>query len=178
MPARMSELRQSAVIVLIASRNIPEALKLIDDTEPGELWERAVTCCLKALCDARAITPAFDAYRCLDLPKEHVLFNTRLGLAVIDAATRKNHPIPDHHAAMLTEHVLDIGDGYAAQEILRHEVTRGQITPAEEHLLNKIVHNAGVGLGAISSPLLDTLMRAVETAETCLVQALEATASC
>ncbi|MFK0295630.1 hypothetical protein ACIQU6_34895 [Streptomyces sp. NPDC090442] len=118
--SRMFEARQIAVIALITSGETAQALTMLRATEPGEPWEQAVTACLEALCDAWSVTPALDIYQRLELAKEHVVFHTRLGLALIDTATRADHGFPEHHATTLIEHVLNAGDGYAARDLLNH----------------------------------------------------------
>ncbi|MFJ5599919.1 hypothetical protein ACIP95_18525 [Micromonospora parva] len=124
---RMLDGRQVAIIAYATAGENECARTLIADTAGGEPWEKAVAVCLDYLSTGAAGEPGranlgalLDSYHRLISTPSLVVFHTRLGLALTDAAGRADHPAMRSLAAKLTQQVLASGDAYAACDLLNH----------------------------------------------------------
>ncbi|MEU8279234.1 hypothetical protein ACFYOK_38180 [Microbispora bryophytorum] len=116
--------RQVAVIAHALGGDTATARALLDGTAAGEPWEDAVTTCLAALCqpgDDRTAAEMLDRYRRLDHTAPGlVIFRTRLGLSVVDAAGGVDTSDGRSIATTLIIRTIAADDGYAARDVLNH----------------------------------------------------------
>ncbi|MGC4856432.1 hypothetical protein ACLQ24_24420 [Micromonospora sp. DT4] len=169
---RMLDGRQITVIAHTLAGRHSQASALLHNTQPGELWEQAVTACLTLLCqpDATSIerSHAVHAYQALN-PAEAGLavFHTRLGLSLIDALGGIHQPTARPIAAGLLEQV--IRDGYAARDILDHAGCRNILTPRQVEQFTDVVAVCGLDAGVVPDPLQAELADALGIAERIVV---------
>ncbi|MEW2384056.1 hypothetical protein AB0873_18475 [Micromonospora sp. NPDC047707] len=162
---RMLDGRQVAVIAHATTGEIERARTIVSETACGELWEQAITACLGYLC-AQA-TPArpsdhlgvmLESYLRLTPTQSFALFHTRLGLSIIEATDRVDHPDVRSLAAGLTNQALTFEDAYVARELLRY----GDVVDAL-HItkLVKILEAAGFASTSFSLGSDQRLLRAL-----------------
>ncbi len=149
---RMLDGRQVAVIAHAVAGDTTEALRVLRDTRPGDPWEQAVTSCLTVLSRQHAQvsgTPLADAmisaYRQLDPSAHPPVFQARLGLTVIDTAAATGYPGALGLARKVIGDAVQVGDGYAAREILAHPGCRAILTRKQEHDLTGTFTASGLG---------------------------------
>ncbi|WP_133150580.1 hypothetical protein [Frankia canadensis] len=176
---RLLDGRQAVVLAHCTGGRLTAARAVIDESEPAELWERAVAACLTVVCDRSAGKTADQSVatmiRCYeDLPAAASLgaFQARLGLTVIDLAESITTPASRRIPARLTRQALTTSDAHVARELLAHQACSTAMTIAERSELSEAVRAAGLGLGLIPPTLRVDLMAAVETAETAIGRAL------
>lgn len=168
---RMLDGRQVAVIAHAASGDGDGALALLEDTEPGEPWENAVTACLTIRCrrsgsDDAGLGPLLDLYYMLDTSAPGLaVFHTRLGLSFIDALGTADNPHAYRIAAGLIRRTAASQDGYAARDLLDHGGCRNLLTSAQAQELNALVDTCALGRGTLPAALLDDLTTALTSAE-------------
>ncbi|MFK4227818.1 hypothetical protein ACI2LP_32845, partial [Streptomyces sp. NPDC019890] len=124
---RMLDGRQVAVIAHTAAGATASALALLNDTDPGEPWESAVTACLTLVCrrdTAEAdLGSLLDTYNKLDVSTPGLaVFHIRLGLSFTDALGSVEHPRAHDVAIGLIDRTTASRDGYAAHELLSHRL--------------------------------------------------------
>ncbi|MFD6608630.1 hypothetical protein ACFWD1_07045 [Micromonospora chalcea] len=121
---RMLDGRQVAVIAHVTAGDLESARALVAGTARGEPWEEVVTDCLAYLCDrsSRAnLDLALEGYLGLRPAQGLPVFETRLGLTLIDASLVANQrTLPMLPSEVLARAVVS-GDAYAAREVLQHE---------------------------------------------------------
>jgi hypothetical protein len=124
---RMLDGRQVAVLAALTTGNSLAAGKLLAETAPGEAWERAVTDHLSVLCHRtsgrpwrRSLQHLATAY--LERPDQDDLavFDTRLGLAMLDMLDSADAPAARMVVAELHRQAMKTSSGYAAREALKH----------------------------------------------------------
>ncbi len=168
---RMLDGRQIAVIAHIVSRDSGGARVLLDDTEPGEPWENAVTACLTLHCRRGSpddADPGFllDKYHVLDISASSLaVFHTRLGLSFIDALGAVGNPHARRIATGLIGSPAASRDGYVARDLLDHSGCRGLLTTAQVQELNDLVDACALNRGTLPAALLDDLTTALTSAE-------------
>lgn len=168
---RMLDGRQVAVIAYITEADEAGALRLLGETEPGEPWEEAVAACLTALCRRPGEREALALLqRSETLPQEPQLavFQTRLGLTVIDLAIDTARHLATATAAQLVSRVLEYRDGYAAREMLAHGQRTGLLARDQARELADVVDACGLGHREIPDALHNELSAAVARAEAVL----------
>ncbi|MGK4581754.1 hypothetical protein [Kitasatospora sp. HPMI-4] len=172
---RMFEGRQVAVLATAISGDTAAALALLAATLPGDPWEATVTACLTALC-----RPATDPAEMLSSYEQHAVgpqfavFNTRLGLALIDAAGGTGHPRAQDTARFLIAQTLEHGDGYAARDVLSHPAVAAALAPAERQQLTEAVTSCGLDQGELPADLHETFAAALNRAASALTGSLAA----
>ncbi|WP_404868523.1 hypothetical protein ACI1MP_10670 [Kitasatospora griseola] len=159
---RMLDGRQVGVLARATTDDLPGALALLEDTEPGDPRENAVTAVLTALCrpgDQRAADRALG--HCLAFKPDEGLavFTTRLTLTAIDAAD-PDTPAARNLLAHLTSRTSDSGDGYALRDLLTHEGVRRRLDPVQRAALERDLAACALG----SAPLPDALRARLEEA--------------
>jgi hypothetical protein len=169
--------RQVAVLARATTADYDGAQQLLADTAPGEPWENAVTACLTALCRPPHRRPAnsdIDTLldRCcrLDFQAGLVVFHTRLVLSAVDASHLSSHPRLRTQAIELTDRIVEIGDGYAAREILAHDGCVSLLTQQQTRRLARTVDVCALGRRAIPS----VLTSALDTSEAVITRTLRA----
>ncbi|TQN32679.1 hypothetical protein FHX37_2657 [Haloactinospora alba] len=176
---RMLDGRQVAVIACATTADHDGALALIEDTQPGEPWEDAVTACLAVLCGGPShqrfeqhIATLCDYMRQGVSASGLEVFHTRLGLSVIDALADVDHPARWAIAADLRHHVTASRDGYAAREFVAHEYCAGLLTGSQASDLTGVVRRCALGSRTIPAWLRTRVEEALDTSETVLTRAL------
>ncbi|MCC2276171.1 thiopeptide-type bacteriocin biosynthesis protein [Streptomyces sp. ET3-23] len=179
---RLRDARQVRAIERLHDGDTDSALTLLGDAVITEPWERAVAACLRT-CSAvhfhrraadgvaETLGTVWEALRSLP-GREAAFFRVRLGLTAVDLTTETSSGREDELCTELIRNAAESGDAHAARELLRHETVRARMTQAETQRLDMLIRDAGLSRGAIPTPLLSELMGTVETAETCLTQAL------
>ncbi|MFF2041862.1 hypothetical protein ACFVVX_15650 [Kitasatospora sp. NPDC058170] len=156
---RILDGRQVAVLAAASTGDLPAALALLEEAEPGDPWEDAVTTVLTALCssgDQRAAGRAIDHCLAFEPVEGMAVFTTRLALTAVDAAG------PDTAAArnllvQLTSRTGESGDGYALRDLLTHDGTRSHLEPGRRKALERALAACALDSGALPSPLRNRL---------------------
>lgn len=133
---------------------------------------------MNVLCDRLAdrssdsdIATMLDRYRALDPAPEHVVFQSRLGLVVIDLAAG-DPTVPEISDAIVHD-ALEAADAYAARDALSHQACHSHTAADDERTLAETVRSAGLGCGTIAPHLLEALMEAVRSSEASMADALD-----
>ncbi|MFJ9610418.1 hypothetical protein ACIRS1_29160 [Kitasatospora sp. NPDC101176] len=163
---RILDGRQVAVLARATTGDLPGALALLKETEPGEPWEDAVTAVLTAVCrpgDQRATDRALGHCLALEPDEGLAVFTTRLALTALDAAD------PDTSAARnllarLTSRTGESGDGYALRDLLNHEGVRRRLDPVQGATLERALAACALGSATLPDALRDRLEEALEHA--------------
>ncbi|MFG2402561.1 hypothetical protein [Streptomyces lydicus] len=182
--SRLLDGRQVAVIASFTAGDIEQAEALLRDTVPGEAWETAVAALLTVLCRRTANLPLHpalddlvDLYRCLERSAGLAVFLTRLGLSVIDLAGSREPGIAIRIATSLLEETIEVGDGYAARDVLTHFGGTEYMTDQQAVRLQGIVEGCALGGGAIPEDLRMNLLTALKTSESVITRVLAATSA-
>jgi hypothetical protein len=176
---RLLDGRQAAVLAHCAAGRLTAAQAILDDSETSEPWERAVATCLTVLRHRsarrtadRAVVLMVQNYLEVPAATDLVVFQTRLGLSVIDLAGSATSPAAHPVAARLVQEALVVGDGIAARSILDHEGCRAALSREQRGELFTVAQSAGIGCGIIPASLRTDLMAAAETSEAVMRQHL------
>ncbi|MGH3735015.1 MAG: hypothetical protein ACRDT6_05265 [Micromonosporaceae bacterium] len=174
---RMLDGRQVAVIAHATADDHDGALELLDTTAPGEPWQDAVTACLTALCaepnnSAIHRTDALKRYRRLVPKPPLAVFQTRLGLSVLDAIGGAEHPAARDLAAHLVTQVIATRDGYIARDLLAHDGCVALINDDQARDIAAALDTSGLGRQAIPSQLRANLSAALATSAAVLAREL------
>ncbi|MFJ8477018.1 hypothetical protein [Kitasatospora sp. NPDC094011] len=171
---RMFEGRQIAVLATAIDGDTAGALALLAATLPGDPWEGTVTACLAAACQP-VTDPAemLDSYEQHAVDPQNAVFNTRLGLALLDTAASV-HPRARDTARFLIARTLEHRDGYAARDVLAHPAVADALTPAERQQLTETVTACGLDRGELPNDLHETFAAAVDRAAVALTRSLAA----
>ncbi|WP_277310646.1 hypothetical protein [Spongiactinospora sp. TRM90649] len=176
---RMLDGRQVAILAHATSGDTTGALALLDDTQPGEPWENAVTACLSALCRGctgqlgdQNSTLLIDRYQLLPPIPGLDVFHTRLGLTIIDTLGGTTSPSARQIALDLIDHTIAASDGYTARELLSHTDCASLLTPSQSRDLTAVVIACALGTHDLPADLRTDLETALATSETELTRAL------
>ncbi|MFG2845366.1 hypothetical protein ACGF12_19655 [Kitasatospora sp. NPDC048296] len=170
---RMFEGRQIAVLAAATGGDTAAALALLATTLPGDPWEATVTACLTALC--RPVTdPAemLDSYEQHAVDPQNAVFNTRLGLALLDTAGGTDRA--RRTARFLIARTLEHGDGYAARDVLAHPASAAALTCAEQQQLTETETACGLDRRELPADLHDTFAAALNRSASALTRSLAA----
>jgi hypothetical protein len=160
---RILDGRQTAVLAAATTNDLPGALALLADTEPGEPWEDAVTAVLTSLCrpgDRDAAETAID--RCLAFePGEGLaVFTTRLVLSALDAVD-PGAPLARNLIEQLSSRTSESADGYALRDLLAHRGVRDRLEPCRTAALEQALTACALGTATLSDATLDRLEEAL-----------------
>ncbi|MFC4463941.1 hypothetical protein ACFPH6_05085 [Streptomyces xiangluensis] len=165
---RMLDGRQVAVLAALMSGNTRGAGSLLAHTAPGEAWESVVTDCLTVLCRRMSGRPWRRflqglATTYLERPDQDgmAVFDTRLGLAVLDMVDSAENPVARLVVAALHRRTMKTTDGYAAREILMHPVFTALATDQEVRDCGALLHDCALGAGSLPSELRGQLAKAL-----------------
>ncbi|MFF2615904.1 hypothetical protein [Kitasatospora sp. NPDC058046] len=167
---RILDGRQVAVLARITADNLPGALALLADTEPGAPWENAVTTVLTALCrpgDRPAAETAIDHCLALEPDEGLAVFTTRLALTAIDAAG-PDTPASRDLIEQLSRRAGETGDGYALRDLLTHPGVRDRLGPGRTAELAQALAACALGSATLPKPLRDQLEAALADARAVL----------
>ncbi|RGA05565.1 hypothetical protein DI270_007585 [Microbispora triticiradicis] len=146
---RMLDGRQVAVIAHALAGDTATTQALLDGTPAGEPWEAAVTACLAALCrpgDDRTAAEMLTCYRRLDHTAPGlVVFRTRLGLSVVDAAGGVDTADGRAVATTLIIRAVATDDGYAARDVLDHPGCAAILKADQKAALTQLLQASGLG---------------------------------
>lgn len=172
--------RQVAVLARATTGDHEAAQHLIHSTAPGEPWENAVTASLALLCRSRDRRPTgaevdglLAACQRLDFEDNLVVFHTRLALSVIDSSAGHTHPGMRKQAMTLATRIRDVGDGYAARDVLAHDDCVALLTEDQVAGLTRTRNACALGQGTIPSELRNDLQTALRVSETVILQTLD-----
>ncbi|TQK42320.1 hypothetical protein FBY35_3699 [Streptomyces sp. SLBN-118] len=165
---RMLDGRQVAVLAALASGNTLDANSLLAHTVSGEAWEGAVTDCLTVLCRRisgptwrRSLQNLVTTY--LERPDrdDMTVFNTRLGLAVLDVIASPEDPAARLVVVELHRRTNKATDGYAARETLAHPLFTALATDREAQDCRALLHACALGTGSLPNELRGQLVKAL-----------------
>lgn len=169
---RMLDGRQIAVIARCMDDDTEVALSLLNTAVVTEQWEHMVAACLTVLCYEHAGLPVdperdamLKAFRGLELSSNFVVFRTRLGLTVIEAAGGTRHPDARCVATELIGRLVSSIDGYAAREILAHRSCTTLLTHSQRLHLKRVVDVCSLGRGVAPVQLRHSVEEALDTCE-------------
>ncbi|MFE4828728.1 hypothetical protein [Streptomyces sp. NPDC056672] len=169
---RMLDGRQVALLAALTAGDAPAAEDLLAGTEPGEPWEDAVTSCLTVLTHRAAGRPL--RHHLQDLVATYLdradepgmtVFNTRLGLTVLDASSSSENPPARLVVADLHRRATETSDGYAAREILAHPSFTALATDQETQDCHALLCACALGAGAIPAGLHDKVTAAIRVSD-------------
>ncbi|MET9812331.1 hypothetical protein [Streptomyces sp. NPDC006355] len=169
---RMLDGRQVAVLAALTKGNTRGADDLLASTESGEPWEDAVTDCLTVLCRRTAGLPwrgplqdLVASY--LERPDEDgmTVFNTRLGLAVLDVLPSPEDSVARVVVSELYRRTIKATDGYAARETLAHPLFTALATDRQAQDCRSLLHACALDAGLLPPGLTSQLAKALRTSD-------------
>ncbi|MET7319541.1 hypothetical protein [Streptomyces sp. NPDC005549] len=135
---RMLDGRQVAVLASLLNADTAHAKHLLTHTEPGDVWEAAVTDCLTVLCLRssglewrRSLRNLVDTYLALPDYEGLAAFRSRLGLVMLDLVGSPENSAAREIVTDLCRRAAGTGDGYAARDALSHPLTHELAMDAE-----------------------------------------------
>ncbi|WP_404190727.1 hypothetical protein [Streptomyces tauricus] len=165
---RMLDGRQVAVLAALAAGDTAWAALLLADTMPGDQWEQAVTACLAVLCRRDAGQPIdghladlVTAYSERKTEPGMTVFDTRLGLTVLDAIGSAEALAAHRIVKDLHRKTTDAEDGYAARENLAHPLFTEIATDRQAQECRALVHACALGTGTLPDELRGELTAAL-----------------
>ncbi|MDX3113826.1 hypothetical protein [Streptomyces scabiei] len=169
---RMLDGRQVAVLAALVEGDTAWAADLLADTAPGDLWEQAVTACLTVLCRRDAGQPIdghladlVTAYSGRKAEPGMTVFDTRLGLTVLDAIGSAEALAAHHIVEDLHRRTTDTEDGYAARENLAHPLFTEIATNRQVQDCRALVRACALGAGVLPDELRGELTSALRTSD-------------
>jgi len=172
---RMFDGRQVAVLAAATTGDMNGALQLLEQTATGEPREYAVTAALTlavlAAQDqpvAQALSTALAARRALAPRRGLTVFDTRLGLTILDS-TREQRDTAEQLMAELAHQALAVPDGYAARDLLADHAHL--IEPATRDQLTDIVTSCALARGSLTQQQRLDLDDALDRTRALLVRA-------
>ncbi|MEU3569168.1 hypothetical protein AB0E96_12195 [Kitasatospora sp. NPDC036755] len=163
---RILDGRQVAVLAAATTGGLPGALALLEDTEPGDPWEDAVTAVLTALCrpgDQQASDRALKHCLAFEPDEGLAVFTSRLTLTVLDTAD-PDTPAARNLLAHLASRSSESGDGYALRDLLTHEGVRRRLDPIQGAALERALAACALGNAALPDALRSRLEEALKHA--------------
>jgi hypothetical protein len=172
---RMLDGRQVAVIAHATRGDTNGAIELLNDTEPGDPWENAVTASLTLHCcgsDNVGLDTLLNRYHELDAPTSGLaVFHTRLALSFIDTLGAE-HPRTCPITSDIINQVIATHDGYAAHDVLGHDGCRAFLTDAQTRILADRVESCALDRGTIPTAQLAHITTALASAEDTIARIL------
>ncbi|MGX9886580.1 hypothetical protein [Streptomyces sp. NPDC002276] len=165
---RMLDGRQVAVLAALVGGDTERAAALLAATMPGDPWEQAVTTCLSVLCH-RDVGQAVEVHLA-DLVTTYserqsepgmTVFDTRLGLTVLDVIGSAEAPVAHSIVDDLHHRTTSAKDGYAARENLAHPLFAAIATDRQSQDCRALVSTCALGAGTISDQLQEELAAAL-----------------
>ncbi|MFE0673467.1 hypothetical protein [Streptomyces sp. NPDC058867] len=169
---RMLDGRQVAVLAALTTGNTHGANNLLATTAPGESWENAATQCLSVLCRRaagrawrRPLQNLVSTYLQRPDSNDLTVFNTRLGLALLDLAAPPEDSAARLVVAKLHRRTIKTTDGYAARETLAHPLFTTLATDREAQDCRAVLHACALGTGTLPNKLHYQLAKALRTSD-------------
>ncbi|WP_406360804.1 hypothetical protein OID55_18650 [Streptomyces sp. NBC_00715] len=165
---RMLDGRQVAVLATLVEGDTARAAALLTATTPGDPWEQAVTTSLSVLCRRDAgqavdvhLTDLVTTYSERKRENGMAVFDTRLGLTVLDAIGSAEAPAAHRIVDHLHRRTANAKDGYAARENLAHPLFGAIATDRQMQDCRALVSTCALGAGTISDQLQEELAAAL-----------------
>ncbi|MFH8463899.1 hypothetical protein [Streptomyces sp. NPDC017991] len=177
---RMLDGRQVAVLAALTAGNSQAADQLIATTTPGETWERSVTDVLAALCHRVSGRPGRGSLRDLAntyLERSHqedlTVFDTRLGLAVLDVIDSADAPAARTVVAELHRRTMRTTNGHAARETINHPLFAALATNRQTKDCRALVQACALGNGMFPEEVGRRLSAAVRISDRVIRQSVD-----
>jgi hypothetical protein len=169
---RMLDGRQVAILAALTDGKYEEARSLLDRTTPGETWERDVTNYLTVV-NLRMSGGSWQRplhhllTTCLGRQDQQgmAVFDTRLGLALLDIIDSPTDPMARLVVADLHRRTMASADGYAARETLEHPRFAALATDREAEECRALLGACALGAGALPADLHQSLTEAIRSSE-------------
>jgi hypothetical protein len=176
---RMLDGRQVAVLAALVEGDTARATALLTATMPGDPWEQAVTTCLSVLC-RRDVGQAVDVpladlvttYSERESAPGMTVFDTRLGLAVLDAIGSAEAPAARRVVDDLHRRTTDAADGCAARENLTHPVFTAIATDRQVQDCHALVRACALGAGTVPDELQGELTASLRVSDSVIRRSL------
>ncbi|GAA3073612.1 hypothetical protein [Streptomyces glomeratus] len=179
---RMLDGRQVAIVAALTAGDTERAAELLNGTTAGDPWEQAVSHCLTVLCRRYANQPFDDCLADLvNVFLRHegkpglTVFDTRLGLTVLDAVEFAQHPGARPVAEDLVRRATEAQNGYAARELLAHYLFTTVATGRQIQDCTDLVRSCGLGGRVLPEALHHTISAALDSSEVVISRSLGAT---
>ncbi|ELS54400.1 hypothetical protein [Streptomyces viridochromogenes] len=176
---RMLDGRQVAVLAALVAGDTAWAAALLADTMPGDPWEQAVTTCLTVLCRRDAGQPIdghladlVTVYSERKTEPGMIVFDTRLGLTVLDAIGSAEALAAHRIVEDLHRRTTDAEDGYAARESLAHPLFTENATDRQVQDCRTLVRACALGSGALPDELRGELTAALHASDRVIRESL------
>ncbi|MFG3291661.1 hypothetical protein ACGF3G_23000 [Streptomyces sp. NPDC048179] len=176
---RMLDGRQVAVLTALVANDTAGADGLLADTLAGDPWEQAVTACLTVLCRRDAGQPIDNhladlvtAYSGRKAEPGMTVFDTRLGLTVLDAIGSAEALAAHRIVEDLHRRTTDAEDGYAARENLAHPLFTEIATDRQVQDCRALVRACALGTGVLSDELRGELTPALRVSDSVIRESL------
>ncbi|MEV0177082.1 hypothetical protein AB0I00_39015 [Streptomyces sp. NPDC050803] len=176
---RMLDGRQVAVLAALVSGDTAWAAALLADTMPGDPWEQAVTTCLTVLCRRDAGRPIdghladlVTVYSGRKTEPGMTVFDTRLGLTVLDAIGSAKALAAHRIVEDLHRRTTDAEDGYAARESLAHALFTETATDRQVQDCHALVRDCALGSGTLPNELRGELTAALRASDRVIRESL------
>ncbi|HZF90236.1 hypothetical protein [Streptomyces sp.] len=176
---RMLDGRQVAVLAALVAGDTAWAAALLADTMPGDPWEQAVTTCLTVLCRRDAGQPIdghladlVTVYSGRKTEPGMIVFDTRLGLTVLDAIGSAEALTAHGIVEDLHRRTTDAEDGYAARESLAHPLYTKIATDRQVQNCRALVRACALGSGTLPNELRGELTAALRASDRVIRESL------
>ncbi|MFQ6148585.1 hypothetical protein ACLMNJ_36950 [Streptomyces seoulensis] len=182
---RMLDGRQVAVLAALVAGDTAGSAVLLADTMPGDPWEQAVTACLTVLCRRDAGQPT--AHHLADLVTAYsgrktepgtTVFDTRLGLTVLDAIGSAEALAARRIVEDLHRRTTNAEDGYAARETLAHLLFTEIATDRQVQDCRMLVRVCSLGAGILPDELRGELTAALCASDGVIRESLGSSSDC
>ncbi|MFJ3642882.1 NUDIX hydrolase [Streptomyces sp. NPDC090108] len=168
---RMLDGRQVAVIAAL-SNDPAHAADLVAQTAAGEPWENAVTSGLEVLC--RRLTHRPVDHQLSELVESYIqhkpdhgttVFDTRLGLTILDLLDQPNGPAARRIALQLHHRATAASDGYAARECLTDPRFTELMNPGQAQAARSLILACALESGDLPAPEAAQILRALQLSD-------------
>ncbi|MER7925700.1 hypothetical protein ABTY96_21605 [Streptomyces sp. NPDC096057] len=177
---RMLDGRQVAVVAALTAGDTKQAANLLATTTPGDPCERAVTDCLTVLCRRAAgqqvnacLAGLVNMYLRHDAKPGLTVFDTRLGLTVLDAIDSADQPAAGLVVDDLVRRTTEARNGCAARELLAHPLFLALATDSQARDCKNLVRACAFDAKALSGEAYRELAAALNRSEMVLNSSVE-----
>jgi hypothetical protein len=175
----LMEGRQALIVAECALGNLAEGRKILNHTLLTQPWEQQVASCLQLLCATPDTDPEnllANAMRRLATPPpttNYASYHARVGLTLsilTNGIRPEAAPRLLHRTARLA---INSTDGYAARDMLSFRDPIEGISARQTSELTRIAQHAGLGIGELPEPALQSIARVADAAGKVLEIALK-----
>lgn len=152
----LTEPRQAMILAGLTGHDLPGARRHLAETAGAWRWEDEIATCLRVLTaappDRLAMVEVMVAAFRASVPEWQLApYRARYGVTVTLLARAAGHRDTDDVARQLVAEALDVRDGHAAREVLRHLPDR--LTVDEHAVLGEVVDRSGLTGGPTGKQL-------------------------